>query len=113
MGPQCRKYRSIAKRPVANAPWRFQERPSGHYAEVYWDRWKAMSINPQQHDWQELALRFTAFLPGVHSCIVGTRSIEHLRHNAAIVEQGPLPEDLVSAIRLAFQHNDQNWTQET
>lgn len=103
----------IAKRPVANTPWRFHERPSGHYAEVYWDRWKAMNINPQQHDWQELALRFTAFLPGVHSCIVGTGSIEHLRHNAAIVEQGPLADDMVSRIRNAFQQHGGDWNQET
>ncbi|MGZ4662770.1 MAG: aldo/keto reductase, partial [Arthrobacter sp.] len=24
----------IAKRPIANAPWRFSERPTGHYAEL-------------------------------------------------------------------------------
>src|SRR5208337_2343728 len=28
----------VAKRPLANAPWRFGARPAGDYAEVYWDR---------------------------------------------------------------------------
>ncbi|HSL90193.1 MAG TPA: aldo/keto reductase, partial [Ignavibacteriaceae bacterium] len=29
---------TIAKRPLANAPWRFAERPYGNYAETYWLR---------------------------------------------------------------------------
>ncbi|MGC3996020.1 MAG: aldo/keto reductase [Anaeromyxobacter sp.] len=32
----------IAKRPIANAPWRHGERPAGQYVEAYWDCWKAM-----------------------------------------------------------------------
>lgn len=99
----------IAKRPVANAPWRFKERPVGDYAEVYWERWQQMAINPEPFDWQDLALRFTAFLPGVSSCIVGTSSIEHLKYNLSIIEQGPLPAGKVQEIQQAFRHHDQNW----
>lgn len=103
----------IAKRPVANAPWRFQERPNGHYAEEYWHRWKTMNIDPKQYDWDEIALRFVTYTNGVHSSIVGTGSIEHLRRNAAMVNKGPLPEEVITAIRSAFREKDQNWIQQT
>jgi aryl-alcohol dehydrogenase-like predicted oxidoreductase len=103
----------IAKRPVANAPWRFAKRPAGDYCEPYWVRMQAMGLDPGGMDWQEYALRFAAFLPGVHTCIVGTRNVEHLRRNAEIVARGPLPEDETAAIREAFARNDDGWVGET
>ncbi|HYE48464.1 MAG TPA: aldo/keto reductase [Azospirillaceae bacterium] len=99
----------IAKRPVANAPWRFQDCPKGDYAEEYWWRWRTMGIDPRGLDWQELALRFAAFTPGVHSCIVGTGNPEHLRRNVALLEEGPLEQDHVAAIRHAFSASDPGW----
>ncbi len=99
----------IAKRPLANAPWRFAERPVGHYGEVYWERLQQMQLDPGDLAWDELALRFVAFLPGVSSCIVGTRSLDHLQRNVDIVNQGPLPEPMVAAIRDAFQAHDDGW----
>ena len=99
----------IAKRPVANAPWRFAEPPVGHEAEEYWQRWRELDIDPRELDWHELALRFTVFQPGVHCAIVGTRDLDHLRKNVEIVEQGPLPEDMVQAIRYAFSQRGADW----
>jgi aryl-alcohol dehydrogenase-like predicted oxidoreductase len=99
----------IAKRPVANAPWRFETRPYGHYAEEYWHRWRTMDVDPHGLDWQELALRFAVFAPGVHTSIVGTTDPEHLRLNAAAVSKGPLPADQVEAIRRAFRAHDEDW----
>lgn len=99
----------IAKRPVANAPWRFEDRPVGDYSEEYWTRWKQMNMDPQGIDWQELALRFTAFLPGVHSCIVGTSKLEHLQKNIELVSKGALPEEMVNSIRQAYQANAKDW----
>ena len=99
----------IAKRPVANVPWRFSERPVGDYSEEYWLRLKAMNIDPRDMDWQELALRFTAYTPGVHSCVVATLNIEHLRQNAAIINKGALPAEQYDAIRTAFKSNDPGW----
>ncbi len=98
----------IAKRPVANAPWRFNERPSGHYSEDYWLRWKKMNLNFDM-DWQEIALRFTAFTNVVDTCIVGTSNIDHLRENIKIFEKGPLPDDIYDSIRKSFKENDDNW----
>jgi aryl-alcohol dehydrogenase-like predicted oxidoreductase len=99
----------IAKRPVANSPWRFDECPVSHYAEEYWWRWKTMDLDPRGLDWQEIALRFAAFTPGVHSCIVGTVNAEHLTQNVKIVNKGPLPADFYDVIRTAFKVNDPGW----
>ena len=99
----------IAKRPVANAPWRFAQRPVGHYAEEYWHRWKTMDIDALGQDWQSLALRFAVWHTGAHSCIVGTASIEHLRQNAVIVAQGPLPASWVESARNAFKMHGEHW----
>ena len=68
-----------------------------------------MDINPRGLDWQEIALRFAAFTPGVDSCIVGTINPEHLKRNAEIVKKGPLPADFYEEIRAAFKNNDPGW----
>ncbi|MCL4512171.1 MAG: aldo/keto reductase [Bacteroidetes bacterium] len=98
----------IAKRPIANAPWRFADKPVGDYAEEYWVRWKKMNLK-FGIDPQELFLRFSAFTDGVGSCIVGTTNIDHLRKNIQAVGKGPLPADIVSAIRKTFKENDAGW----
>ena len=72
---QARGLGVIAKRPVANAPWRHAEQPVGQYVEEYWWRWRTMAGDPRGFDrrdlaWDELALRFAVGTPGVHSAIV-------------------------------------------
>jgi len=99
----------IAKRPVANAPWRFAERPAGNECEFYWDRWHELRIDPAPFDWQELALRFAVWFPGVHSAIVGTSRAEHLRENVEIAARGPLPGTHTDAIRYAFDTRGLFW----
>jgi aryl-alcohol dehydrogenase-like predicted oxidoreductase len=96
----------IAKRPLANAAWRFAERPAGDYAEAYWERLRAMAIDPGGLPWDELAVRFAAFQPGVSAAIVGTARTVHLQRAAAAVGAGPLPDDRVQALREAFRRND-------
>jgi aryl-alcohol dehydrogenase-like predicted oxidoreductase len=98
----------IAKRPIANAPWRFQEQPIGHYCEEYWQRWKAMKLDFEM-DELEVALRFSAFIYGVDSCIVGTTNIEHIKKNAELIGKGKLPEEMITQIQNAFRQNDNNW----
>lgn len=95
----------IAKRPLANAPWRFAERPYNNYAETYWLRWKEMNL-PDQDDWLDTFTRFTAFTKGVDSSISGTTNINHLKEIIHAVESGPLPEDLYQNIRDSF---DTKW----
>ena len=93
----------IAKRPLANAPWRFAERPAGSYSETYWERLRAMGRAPADGDWAATAARFAAYAPGVSAAIVGTASPEHLRAAVEAVERGPLAEDEVAAWRAAWR----------
>ena len=98
----------IAKRPLANAPWRFKDCPTGHYAEEYWKRWKTMNLNFDL-SWDEIALRFTAYSTNVDTCIVGTTNEKHLQNNIKIIDKGSLTDSIVSEIKNSFIQNDDNW----
>lgn len=99
----------LAKRPLANAPWRFAERPLGHYGEVYWERLRAMGLAPGPLDWDELALRFAAFQPGVTAIVAGTSQRERLRRNVALVARGPLPAEVDQKVRESFARAQVDW----
>jgi aryl-alcohol dehydrogenase-like predicted oxidoreductase len=99
----------IAKRPIANAPWRFSERPHGNYAETYWLRMKTMNLPDFGIEWNELALRFSLFSESVSSCIVGTTDPNNLDRNLKVLEKGPLSQDILDIIWQAFADNDQDW----
>lgn len=103
----------IAKRPIANAPWRFAERPTGHYAELYWERLRALALDPGPRGWAELALRFSAYAPGVHTAIVGTASLANLTANVAAAERGPLPPEVLDAIDAAWGRQGSDWPSST
>lgn len=79
-------------------------------APTDWDRSYYMVPSPTLRDrWEhaklddlldglsriEFTLRFTLSHPGLHTTIVGTSSVEHLRDNIRIAKQGPLPADVV------------------
>jgi aryl-alcohol dehydrogenase-like predicted oxidoreductase len=99
----------IGKRPLANAAWRFSHRPHGDYAEVYWERLQSLRSLLPDADWPGVALRFSAFAPGVSVVIAGTRSIRNLEANVAIVSQGALDEELSQRLRGWFLHHGQDW----
>ena len=99
----------IAKRPLGNAPWRFASRPSGDYAETYWDRMTALAIDPSPMKWDELCLRFAAFASGVGTAIVGTGRLEHLRRAVEIITRGPLDGALAEELRSLFKERDRDW----
>jgi aryl-alcohol dehydrogenase-like predicted oxidoreductase len=99
----------IAKRPAANAPWRFAERPAASDIALYWERWRALGLDPGSYDWTELSLRFAAWQDGVHCAIVGTSRLEHLRRNVEQVAKGPLPAETMAAIRAAFRAQGAGW----
>ena len=92
----------IAKRPIGNAVWQYHHRPEGHGHAIYWDRLKQMEIDLPQFNWSEIALRFTAYTPGVDTIIAGTSSIEHLNENIKKIEEGPLDIDVYNMIRTEF-----------
>jgi aryl-alcohol dehydrogenase-like predicted oxidoreductase len=102
----------IAKRSLGNAPWRFAQRPVGDYCETYWQRLQTLSYDTAGLPWDEFALRFTAWLPEVSCAIVGTASEAHLRHNIEIVQCGPLPKEVVAAVRIRFDEMGADWLAE-
>jgi len=99
----------IAKRPLAGAVWNSNQRPDSYCEAHYWDRWKTMDLDPQGLSWNDLALRFCAYLPGVTSCIVGTGKIDHFKSNTITLAQGPLDAALQLSIQETFVRHDDGW----
>jgi aryl-alcohol dehydrogenase-like predicted oxidoreductase len=99
----------IAKRSLANAAWRERGRPAREDVAVYWERLRALHLEPGGLGWPEYALRFAAFAPGVATCLVGTSRLEALRELAAALEGGPLPPEVVDGARQAWHRNAAGW----
>lgn len=96
----------IVKRPIANASWRFAERPDNGYIVPYWERLQALAYDFLKADLNAaiaIALRFTLSSPGVSTAIVGTTHPERWVQNAQLVAQGPLPPDQFEAIRARWK----------
>jgi aryl-alcohol dehydrogenase-like predicted oxidoreductase len=92
----------IAKRPIANAAWRYQSKPSNSYHVPYWERLQKLDytfIHDDPEHAAEIALRFTLSVPGVHTAIVGTKNPNRWSENAKLAAAGPLPQDQFEAIR--------------
>ncbi len=96
----------IAKRPVANAAWKYATKPSNDYHVPYWERLKVLNFEFQKFDLNkavEVALRFTLTVPGVHTAIVGTKNPDRWRQNAALVANGPLSKDQCDTTRARWK----------
>ncbi len=103
----------IAKRPVANAAWRYLDEPAETYAKhkvaPYVERLKAMDLDLPAlgfedfpAGWGELAVRFNLTVPGLHCSIIATRQTDHARANLAMAAKGPLPRKVYDTVRRAF-----------
>jgi len=100
----------IAKRPLANAPWRAGPPPADDAAAAaYRTRWAEFDVDLGGVPPEEAALRFAAFTPGVSAAIVGTGSLPHLERNVAAVARGPLPPETDRAIRDWFHRRGAAW----
>lgn len=91
----------LAKRPLGNAPWRFHARPSREDIAVYWDRCREMRFGDHDDPF-DVALRFSAFVPGVASALVGTGDIAHLERACESVARGPSGAATAHAITRGF-----------
>ena len=105
----------IAKRPIANAAWRYARRPAEPYYQPYWERLRALDY-PFVRDAERvvsIALRYTLAAPGVHTAIVGTKRPERWPENARLLEAGPLPAAEIDRIRARWRTIAQpSWTGE-
>ncbi len=99
----------IAKRPLANICWRFAERPHGDYAEEYWHRYKTLNIDSGGMELAELAARYSAWAPGVSTCILGSSKASHIRQNIEWIAKGPLPAELLTRIDDAWRRWGADW----
>jgi aryl-alcohol dehydrogenase-like predicted oxidoreductase len=96
----------IAKRPIANAVWKYGELPSNGYYHEYWRRLKQIDYLFLRANLAEAvgtALRFTLTVPGVTCAIVGTKSEERWRENLNLVQQPELPKEQFEAIRTIWR----------
>lgn len=99
----------IAKRPLANAPWRFAGRPAAPDLAAAWDRWRALGLDLGGLPPEEAAIRFAAHAPGVACAVLGTTREAHLRRGVEAAARGPLPPDVVRGIRAAWRARAQGW----
>ena len=104
----------IAKRPLANAVWRYARKPAEAYYQAYWSRLRSLAYD-FLHDAPDVvasvALRFTLAVPGVHTAIVGTTKPERWEQNAALIEGGELPAAEFQRIRARWREvADESWT---
>lgn len=109
-GAAARGLGVLAKRPLGNAPWRFDRRPEAEDVADAWDRFRALGLDPAGEPWDALAARFSAFAPGVSSILLGTASPEHLAAVAWALSDGPLPSPVLSAIQDAHARVGRGWT---
>jgi aryl-alcohol dehydrogenase-like predicted oxidoreductase len=103
--PAARKHEMgvIAKRPIANAAWKSNNKPSQGYHHEYWERLRKLDYPFLRTSNLEkaisMALRFTLSVPGVHLAIVGTTKPEHAMRNVALLDARPLSNEEFDQIR--------------
>ena len=96
----------IAKRPLANAAWRYARKPAASYYQTYWSRLRTLDYEFLKAGGDTAvgtALNFTLGVPGVHTAIVGTTKVERWQQNAALLAAGAPPPDAFERIRARWR----------
>jgi len=104
----------IAKRPLANAAWRNNEKPADSYHHEYWERigkLKYEFLGKSIEEAVATALRFTLSVEGVTAAIVGTTKPGRWQENAKYAAEGKLSPEEFEAIRDRWREvADESWT---
>lgn len=113
----------IAKRPIANAAWRYDSKPDNDYHLEYWRRLQELKYEFAMGEKRSdagpdgaagVAMRFTAMQPGVHVLIVGTTKPTRWAQNSELLRAGPLSKELVESIRARWKSVAKpDWTGQT
>lgn len=98
----------IAKRVLANAPWRFDHEPERPDEATYWRRWREAELDLAAP--QDAALRFAAHHPAVSTALIGTRSTHHLEAAARAVAAGPLAAETAELLARRFAERGTAWS---
>jgi aryl-alcohol dehydrogenase-like predicted oxidoreductase len=107
---QARALGTIAKRSLAGRPWdgTFSGDPvHDEYRRRFAIARESLGITPA--NWDEFALRFAAFAPGVDCVIVGGIDATNVDRNVAAVRKGALAAEHTSAVRKMFEAHAMNW----
>lgn len=99
----------LGKRTMMNAAFRHRERPGAQDVALYWERLRALELDPRELGWEALALRFSVFHGGVDSALVGTSRLEHLQHCAQMLDAGPLPDPVAKDIGRRYDDRALAW----
>lgn len=106
----------IAKRPIANGSFGTDISPLP-YADTYFKRGRMVlhegDLPDAPLDRIELCLAFTLGQPEIDVAIAGTRSVDHMRSNSALVRNGlSLSDNLRSELQRRFELLDDDWFQQ-
>lgn len=103
----------VAKRPLANAVWASNEKPTDEYLLPYWERLEVLQYEFLKRSLPEAvstALRFTMSVPGVATMIVGTTKLYRWQENAKYLAEGNLSNEEYEAIRRRWlEMADETW----
>ena len=103
----------IAKRPLANAAWRNNEKPADSYHHEYWERigkLKYEFLGKSMEEAVATALRFTLSVEGVTAAIVGTTKPGRWQENAKYAAEGKLSPEEFEAVRDRWREvADESW----
>ena len=99
---------TLAKRSLAGRPW--VGRPTGDPVhDEYRRRFEFVRAAVDVEDWDEFALRFTAYAPGVDCVIVGGTDAANVDRNVATIARGPLKLDGQSRVAAVYATHGRDW----